>query len=187
MCSSRIDWRKKNGDVLKDLWLHFWVWIYHLSRTTYAIVSKENTKWDTSRCYVVKSCNSFSQGVNKQLCAYSKRGFCDFFFQSLLSGWKRHLIRVRNYGTLFGRRGIHSNAHHIIFSICFEFTMPKEHFCDVCNFSFSLLLLKMSFKSLININQQSKEETLICAIWWYKSDIDKDIPKQFYTKISFLI
>ena len=64
------------------------------------------------------------------------------------------------------------------------FTMPKEYFCDVCSFSFSLLLLKMSFESLININQQSKEETLVCAIWWCKADIDKDIPKQFYTKIT---
>ena len=30
--------------------------------------------------------------------------------------------------------------------------------------SFSLLLLKMSFKCSININQQSKDEPLICAI-----------------------
>ena len=51
------------------------------------------------------------------------------------------------YGTLFGRCGIHSNAYHNIFSICFKFTIPKDHFCDVFSFSFSLsiLLLKMSF------------------------------------------
>ena len=51
------------------------------------------------------------------------------------------------YGTLFGRCGIHSNAHHNIFSICFKFTIPRDHFCDVLSvsFSLSLLLLKMSF------------------------------------------
>ena len=52
---------------------------------TREIVSKENTKWDTSRCYVGKSYNSFSLEVNKQLCAYSKRTFREFlgfFFEA---------------------------------------------------------------------------------------------------------
>ena len=52
---------------------------------TREIVSKENTKWDTSRCYVGKSYNSFSLEVNKQLCAYSKRifrEFLGFFFEA---------------------------------------------------------------------------------------------------------
>ena len=30
--------------------------------------------------------------------------------------------------------------------------------------------------------KQSKEETLICAMWWYKVDIDKDIPEQISRK-----
>ena len=104
------------------------------------------------------------------------------FFQSLLSGRKTHLIRVRICGTLFGRCGVHPNAHHIIFSICFKFTIPKDQFCDVCSFGFSLLLLKMYFWKFNNVNQQSKEETLICAVWWYKAAIDNDTPKQVLCK-----
>ena len=70
------------------------------------------------------------------------------FFQILLSGRKRHLIGVEYIERYSG------DAVYI-------------HFCDVCSCSFSLLLLKIfsqSFKCLINANQQSKDETLICAI-----------------------
>ena len=116
---------------------------------TREIVSKENTKWDTSRCYVGKSYNSFSLEVNKQLCAYSKRIFREFlgFFFEACYLEEKDTLSVRMYGTLFGRCGIHSNAHHNIFSICFKFTIPRDHFCDVLSvsFSLSLLLLKMSF------------------------------------------
>ena len=38
------------------------------------------------------------------------------------------------------------------------------------------------FENSINVNQQSKEETLICAVWWYKAAIDNDTPKQVLCK-----
>lgn len=74
----------------------------------------------------------------------------------------------------------------IIFSICFKFAIPKEYFCDICCFDFSLLLLKMTFKCLINVNQQNKKETLRKRnISWYKASTDKDIPKQVLWKNLF--
>ena len=96
--------------------------------------------------------------------AHSKGAFREFFLQSLLYGRKRHLIRIRIY-EIFRKCCIHSNAHHIIFSICFKFMIPKDRFCDVYSFSFSFLLLKISFKNSVSISQESVEETLICAIW----------------------
>ena len=152
---------------------------YDLSRATYAWdCFKENTKCDASRWFVVKSHNAFSLRGNKyRVYTIKEESFVKIFFRSLLSGRKRHIIRVRINAILFGECDMLSNTHHIIFAICFKFKTLKEHFCDVCRFSFSLLLLKMSFKCSINVNQQSKEETLIFTRWWYKAGIDKDITK----------
>ena len=88
------------------------------------IVSKENTKCDAFRFYVVKSHNSFSLGVNNYRLFTLKEPFL-IFFQSFLSGRKRHIIRVQIYGTLFGKCRILLNAHHIIFSILLKFTIPS--------------------------------------------------------------
>ena len=46
----------------------------------------------------------------------------------------------------------------------YTFKCSQYHFFQFSLVSFSLLLLKMSFKCSININQQSKDEPLICAI-----------------------
>ena len=129
----------------------------------------------------------FLLGVNIYCVFTLKKPFANFFFQNLLSGRKRHLIRVWIYRTLFGICHILSNCSPYHFSIFFKFTIPKEHFCDGCSFSFSFLLLKMSLKCSINVQSASKDKTLICTIWWYKVDTDKYIKNGFYTKIFSLI
>ena len=110
----------------------------------------------------------FSLGVNNCGVFTLKELFAKFFFSKHVIWKKKAPYQSSNLWNIIREMWY---TFHIIFSIFFKFTIPKEHFCDVCSFSFSLLLLKMFFKCSINVNQQSKDETLICAIWRCKGAV----------------
>ena len=115
--------------------------ISHFSRATYAwLASKENTKCNASRCYMVKSRNFFSLGVNYN-CVFTLKE--EVLFSNLVFWKKKAPYQSLNLWNIIQEMPY---TNHIIFSIFFKFSIPKERFCDACSFSFSLLLLKMSLK-----------------------------------------
>ena len=166
----------------------FWAWTYHLPRAIYhEIASKKNTKCNASRCYMLKSHNLFFAGSKYLLCVYSKEASRKNFFSKFVIWKKKTPYQSLNLRNIIWDMPYTFKCSPYHFSIFFKFTIPKEHFCDGCSFSFSFLLLKMSLKCSINVQSASKDKTLICTIWWYKVDIDKYIKNGFYTKIFSLI
>ena len=128
----------------------------------------------------------FLLGINIYCVFTLKKPFANFFSKFVI--WKKKTpYQSLNLQNIIWDMPYTFKCSPYHFSIFFKFTIPKEHFCDGCSFSFSFLLLKMSLKCSINVQSASKDKTLICTIWWNKVDTDKYIKNGFYTKIFSLI
>ena len=129
----------------------------------------------------------FLLGVNICCVFTLKKPLAKIFFQSLLSGRKRHLIRVWIYGTLFGICHILSNAHHIIF----QFSLNSQYQRNIFVMVAALVSLSCYWRCLLNVqlmfNQQARTKHWFAQYDDTKQDIDKYIKNGFYTKIFSLI